>query len=102
MPLGNSEALSGLYLLSEIRDASSLFLSERILALIGKHSDILESMHISDQYTGFIQETSVTGCTLYITRANNIVISWLYSDDSDVVVVKKPQKRLRITFKGVI
>ena len=26
---------------------------------------------------------------------------YFYSEDSEVVVVKKPQKRLRITFKGV-
>lgn len=56
--LNGSQNLTDFFLLSELRDASSIFLSDRILTLIGKHRDILESIHISDQYTGFVQETS--------------------------------------------
>ena len=55
--LNGGQNLTDFFLLSELRDATSLFLSDRILTLIDKHSDILESIHISDQYTGFVQET---------------------------------------------
>ena len=64
--LHNSEGLSDFYFASEIRDASSLFLSERILSLIAKHSDILESIHISDQYTGFVQEKCVVKSVFFL------------------------------------
>ena len=99
------EGLTDFYLLSEIRDASSLFLSDRILTLVGKHSDILDSIHVSDQYTGFVQERCVIEqqCLAWIKICYlhlYILCSIISSEDSDVVVVKKAQKRLRITYKG--
>lgn len=65
-----------LFVLPEFAESCSAFLTPSLCALLNKHSDRLESLHISDQYTGFVTD----------------------SDDSEVVVVRKAQKRIQISF----
>lgn len=65
------------WVLSEIPEATSAVLSHTTLQFLNKHASAIESLHISDQYTGFVQ--------------NN--------EDSEVVVVRQPQKRIQITYR---
>lgn len=43
---------TGFSVLSEIQEASSAVLDARVVAMLHKYSDIIESIHISDQFTG--------------------------------------------------
>ena len=48
-----------LFVLPEFAESCSAFLTPTLCALLNKHSDRLESLHISDQYTGFVTDRCV-------------------------------------------
>lgn len=72
-PVNKAEPL---FFTSEIPEATQAFLSDKNCTFLAKYSTIVESVHITDQYTGFVQD----------------------SDDSETVVVKKPEKRIIVNF----
>ena len=53
-------------------------LNQPIVAFLNKHASLLDSLHVSNAYTGYLPDGD---------------------DSNDVVVIKKPQKRLQMTFK---
>ena len=46
------------WVLSEIPEATSSILNHTTLQFLNKHASAIESLHVSDQYTGFVQERS--------------------------------------------
>ncbi|XP_064389373.1 PAT complex subunit CCDC47-like isoform X2 [Halichondria panicea] len=68
----------GLFQATESGEVAASVLSDRIMTFLSKHSHDILSIHITDQYTGITQD----------------------SEDSDTVVVKKPEKRVIVTFAG--
>ena len=53
-------------------------LNQPIVAFLNKYATLLDSLHISNAYTGYLPDAD---------------------SSTDVVVVRKPQKRLQMTFK---
>ena len=49
-----------------------------MVAFLNRHAHLLQSLHVSNEYTGFLPDTD---------------------DTTEVVVIRKPQKRLEMTFK---
>ena len=56
-----------------------MLLSQHIVAFLNKRSSVLESLHVSDVYTGYLPEGD---------------------DSSDTIVVRKTQKRIQMTYKS--
>lgn len=48
--------IPGYFLLSEIAEASSSLLDSRLIAALNKYSHLIEYIHVSDQYSGPIQQ----------------------------------------------
>ena len=59
------------WVLSEIPEATSAVLSHTTLQFLNKHASAIESLHISDQYTGFVQNKSVL-----LTALTHTSVSW--------------------------
>ena len=47
--------------MSELPEALPAFLTKSILTALNKHAAIIESLHVSDQYTGFVERWAVPG-----------------------------------------
>ena len=56
-------------------------LNQQVVAFLNKYASSLDSLHVSNMYTGYLPDGE---------------------ESSDVVVVKKPQNRLQMTFKREI
>lgn len=68
---------SELHVVSEVPEVVQTVLTQQMISFLNKHAQQLDSLHISDMYTGYLPD----------------------SEDSDVVVVRKTQKRIQLTFK---
>ena len=53
-------------------------LNQQIVTFLNTYAYLLDSLHVSNEYTGLLPDAG---------------------DGSEVVVIKKPQKRLQMTFK---
>ncbi len=91
-----------LHLLYEVAEASNIFLSQHNVSILNKHCSSLESLHISDQYTGLLQDRSghpLHPLTLPMIPPPSPPRPHTHSEDSEVVVVRKAQKRIQLTYR---
>jgi hypothetical protein len=45
-----------LFFMSEIAEATQGFLNDKVCTFLAKHAAVVESIHITDQYTGYVQD----------------------------------------------
>ena len=69
---------SDLYVVCEATEVAQSVLTPQIVSFLNKHASDLDSLHVSDLYTGYLPDTD---------------------DTSEVVVVRKTQKRIQMSFK---
>lgn len=67
-----------LLVVSEVPEVVQTVLTQQMISFLNKRAQYLDSLHISDMYTGYLPD----------------------SEDSDVVVVRKTQKRIQLTFRS--
>lgn len=73
---------SGFSVLSELAEASSAVLDARVVAMLQKYSDIIESIHISDQYTPAIPNEGEPQVNKPETK-KMLVVSFALKTDSE-------------------
>lgn len=73
---------TGFSVLSEIAEASAAMLDARVVAMLHKYSDIIESIHISDQYTPAIPNEGEQQVTKPETK-KMLVVSFALKTDSE-------------------
>lgn len=57
-PLSRASS-SDLFQLSESAEIAGSVLNEKMMAFVAKHSKQIQSIHVTDQYTGMVQDTYV-------------------------------------------
>ena len=62
----------------EASEVAQIVLNAQVVSFLNKYASSLDSLHVSDMYTGYLPEGD---------------------ESSDVVVIRKPQNRLQMTFK---
>jgi hypothetical protein len=79
----------GFSLLSEIAEASSGMLDSRLLAMLSKYSTMIESIHISDQYSGIaVQDQDAQQAAKPETK-KVLILTYNFSEKTDMNDLKQ-------------
>ena len=76
---------TGFTLLSEIAEASSAILDTKVVAMLNKYSSIIDSIHISDQFTGTQLEQQDGSQPMKQTETKKmLIVSFFINDKTDM------------------
>lgn len=64
----------GFSVLSELAEASSAILDNRVVTMLNKYSDIIESIHISDQFSGPQPAEQAEGTAMKLPETKKMVV----------------------------
>ena len=69
---------SDLQIVCEASEVAQAVLNQQAVTFLNRYSHLLDSLHVSNEYTGYLPDVD---------------------DSTEVVVIRKPQNRLEMTFK---
>jgi hypothetical protein len=75
---------TGFSVLSEIPEATSAIIDSRIIAVLNKYSQIFESIHISDQYSGPIVQDDGSQQMIKQEVKRMLIVTYNFSEKTDI------------------
>lgn len=79
---------SGYSVLSEIAESTASIMDSRLLAILSKYSNSIESIHISDQYSGLAIQDQDTQQAVKPEVKKMLIITYTFSDKTDMEELK--------------
>ncbi|KAL7052194.1 hypothetical protein ACKWTF_004813 [Chironomus riparius] len=79
---------NGFSVLSEIAEATSAVIDSRLLAILSKYSNSIESIHISDQYSGLAIQDQDTQQAVKPEMKKMLIITYTFTDKTDMEELK--------------
>jgi len=80
---------SGYSVLSEIAESTSAIINDsRLLAILSKYSNSIESIHISDQYSGLAIQDQDTQQAVKPEIKKMIIVTYTFTDKTDMEELK--------------
>jgi Protein of unknown function (DUF1682) len=75
---------AGYSLLSELSEASSAIIDSRVIAMLNKYNQVIESIHISDQYSGMAIQDADTQQAARPETKRMLILTYTFSHKSDM------------------
>lgn len=75
---------TGFSVLSEIHEATQAMIDSRIIAVLNKYSQLIESIHISDQYSGPVLQDQDTQQMVKPDVKRMLIVTYVFTDKTDM------------------
>lgn len=79
---------NGFSVLSEIAESTSAIIDSRLLAILTKYSTSIESIHISDQYSGLAIQDQDTQQAVKPETKKMLIVTYTFTDKTDMEELK--------------
>lgn len=79
---------NGFSVLSEIAESTSAIIDSRLLAILSKYSNSIESIHISDQYSGLAIQDQDTQQAVKTETKKMLIVTYTFTDKTDMEELK--------------
>lgn len=75
---------NGFSILSEINEATAAVMDSRIIAVLNKYSQLIDSIHISDQFSGPVLQDQDTQQTAKPETKKMLIVTYVFTDKTDM------------------
>lgn len=75
---------NGFSILSEINEASAAVIDSRIIAVLNKYSQLIDSIHISDQFSGPVLQDQDTQQIAKPETKRMLIVTYVFTDKTDM------------------
>lgn len=91
----------GFVVLSELAEASSAILDAKVVAMLHKYQNVIESIHISDQFTGNVVPPEQTEASMKPPETKKMIIVSFFISEKTAMEDFRPLLQLVIYLIGI-